>query len=130
MTRFEVAVLALVFPLAGVSLSRAQEQPLTEKEKIEALIAHVKEMKDAKFVRNDKEYDAGSAAKFLHYKWDDLNLQVKTATDFIEKVASHSATTGKPYLIRFKNGKQIESGNYLREVLTKLEMSRAEKRNP
>jgi len=127
MRRFEVAVFAFLFPLASGSLLHAQEQSLTEKEKIEALIAHVKDMKDAKFVRNDKEYDAGSAARFLRYKWDDLDAQVKTASDFIEKVASFSATTGKPYLIRFKNGTQIQSDKYLREALQKLDKAPGEK---
>ena len=127
MRRFEVAVFAFVFLLASGSLLHAQEQQLTEKEKIEALIAHVKDIKDAKLVRNDKEYDASSAARFLRYKWDDLDAQVKTASDFIENVASFSATTGKPYLIRFKNGTQMQSGNYLREVLKKLDKAPAEK---
>jgi hypothetical protein len=87
----------------------------------------VKGLQDAKFVRNGKEYDAASAAKFLRYKWDDLEAQVKTVSDFIEKIASYSATTGQYYQIRFKNGAQVKSGEYLREVHKKLE---AQNRTP
>jgi hypothetical protein len=127
MRRFDVARFGLVLMLAFGTRLQAHETPLSESDKIEALIEHVKNLQDAKFVRNGKEYDAGSAAKFLRYKWDDLDAQVKTATDFIEKVASYSATSGQVYLIRFKGSTQVKSGDYLREVLKKLE---SEKRNP
>ncbi|HLW65237.1 MAG TPA: DUF5329 family protein [Gemmataceae bacterium] len=128
--RFDVAVVGLVFVLAASPVLPAENPSPTEKEKIQALIEHVKGMQDTKFIRNGKEYDAKSAARFLRYKWDDLDAQVKTATDFIDKIASYSATTGQIYMIRFKDGTQLKSGDYLREVLKKLDQSAAEKRNP
>jgi hypothetical protein len=99
----------------------ADEKPLSEKQKIEALIKHVEGLTDAKFVRNDREYDAKTAAKFLRGKWDANEDEIKTAKDFIEKAASVSSTSGKPYLIRFKGGKEIKSGEYLMSELKKLE---------
>jgi Family of unknown function (DUF5329) len=44
-----------------------------------------------------------------------------TAEEFIEDVASVSATSGRPYRIRFKNGREITSRAYLRAELEKLE---------
>jgi hypothetical protein len=67
---------------------------LTEKQKIEALINHVEEMAGAKFVRNETEYDAKTAAKFLRGKWEQ-DAGIKTARDFIDKAASASSTTGR-----------------------------------
>ena len=107
----------------------ADEKPKTEKQKIEALIKHVEILKDAVFVRNDKEYDAKTAAKFLRGKWDSNKSDIKTAKDFIEKAASVSSTTGKPYLIRRKDGKETKSGEYLRAELKKLEQPPDEKRD-
>jgi len=43
------------------------------------------------------------------------------ARDFIEKVASTSGTSGKPYLIRFNDGREIRSREYLLAELQKLE---------
>jgi hypothetical protein len=100
---------------------RKDGKALDEKQKIEALIKQVENLKDAVFVRNDKEYDAKTAAKFMRGKWEANDSQIKTAMDFIEKAASVSSTSGKPYLIRFKDGKEIKSGDYLREELKKLE---------
>jgi hypothetical protein len=94
--------------------------PAAEAKKIEALIALVEGLADAKFVRNGIEYDAKTAGAFLRGKWDANKTKIKTAEDFIEQVATRSSTTGKPYLIRFKDGKEHESGEYLTDQLKKL----------
>jgi hypothetical protein len=121
--------LALVLLTTRIPAS-AQEKPTTEKQKIEALIKHVEEMKDAKFVRNGTEYDAKAAAKFLRGKWEANAATIKTAKDFIEKAASVSTTTGKPYLIRPKSGQEMKSGEYLLAELKKLEKPSEGKRGP
>jgi hypothetical protein len=110
-----------VLLVAAAPLTMAQEEPAREKEKIESLIKHVEGLADAKFVRNGREYDAAIAARFLRGKWEANATENKTAEDFIAKSASVSSTSGKPYLIRFKNGKETKSGDYLRGELKKLE---------
>jgi len=77
-------------------------------------------LKDAKFVRNGSTYNADSAATFLRRKWQANQSQVKTALDFIDKVAAFSGTSGKPYLIRFEDGKEIRSRDFLLTELKKL----------
>jgi hypothetical protein len=99
----------------------ADDKPVAEKDKIEALIKHVEGLEGAVFVRNDREYDAKTAVKFLRGKWDTKADEIKTAKEFIEKVATVSSTSGKPYLIRLKDGKEVKSSEYLTEVLRKLE---------
>ena len=54
-------------------------------------------------------------------KWDANLSDVKSARDFIDKVATISGTSGKPYLIRFKDGKEIPSREFLLTELKKLE---------
>ncbi len=118
-----------LFLAVALGPAQAQERPTTEKQKIEALIKHVAEMKGAKFVRNDKEYDAKTAARFLRGKWEAKEAEIKTAKDFIEKVASVSSTTGKPYLIRPKGGKEMKFGEYLLAELKQLERPPVGKRS-
>ena len=110
---------ALVVSLAAVAVSAAADAPADETKKIEALIVHVEGLKDAKFVRNGIEYDAKTAGAFLRGKWDANKATIKTAADFIEQVATKSSTSGKPYLIRTKDGKEHKSGEYLAEQLKK-----------
>ena len=109
---------AVLFPL------RAQDAALSEKAKIEALIARVEKLDGAVFIRNGSDYDAKTAAKFLRGKWGRNESEIKTAADFIAKAATGSSTSGKPYLIRFKDGAQTECGVFLSTELKKLEQTR------
>ena len=103
--------------LALACLCPGQARAADEKARIEGLIRHVESLADAKFIRNGKSYDAGNAAKFLRGKWEANEKQIKTAEDFIAKAASVSSTSGKPYLIRFKDGREVKCGDYLKERL-------------
>jgi len=105
-------LLLLTLPLA----SAADGNPDA---KINGLISHIESLSDATFIRNGKEYTSANAAKFLRGKWDANKKDVKTPADFIDKVATKSSTTGKPYLIRFKDGKETPCGDYLRQRLKK-----------
>ncbi len=122
-TRQFKLILIFAFALASGGLSFVQAQTLanSEKQKIEALIKQVADLKDAKFVRNGSNYNADSAAVFLRRKWEANESEVKTARDFIDKVASFSGTSGKPYLIRFKDGGEIKSRDFLLAQLKKLD---------
>jgi hypothetical protein len=46
---------------------------------------------------------------------------VHSAREFVDKVASFSGTSGKPYKIRFADGKETPSKVYLLDELSKLE---------
>jgi hypothetical protein len=95
--------------------------PAAEHQKIESLIKRVGDLKNAKFIRNGSTYEVATAVRFLRGKWDANADDVKTARDFIDKVASISGTSGKPYLIRFNDGREIKSREYLLAELQKLE---------
>jgi hypothetical protein len=113
-----VAALAL----AGSRAARADEAVLAEAERqaIEALIESVAQLGGATFIRNGQPYPAASAARFLREKWRSRRAEVRSAEDFIERVASFSSTTSKPYLIRFADGRELPSGEHLRAELAEL----------
>jgi hypothetical protein len=101
----------------------AAERPASEHQKIEALIQHVEHLTDAVFIRNNKAYNAKTATKFLRAKWGAKQTEITTAQDFIAHVASVSSTSGQPYRIRFKDGREMPSGVYLATVLKQLEQA-------
>jgi hypothetical protein len=114
----------LLLTLVLTASLASAELPAEEKTKIEKLIEHVRDLKDAVFVRNGVEYDAATAAKFIKGKWDANAAEIASAREFIEKAATKSSTSGKPYLIRLKQGdatKEFKSGEYLLEQLKLLE---------
>ena len=47
--------------------------------------------------------------------------EVRSARDFVDKVGSASGTSGKPYMIRFKDGREISSRDFLLSELKKRE---------
>jgi hypothetical protein len=112
-----------LFSIATVAPNRLAGQPMppAEREKIETLIEQVENLRDATFIRNGSNYSAVNAATFLRRKWEANDSRVKTAREFIDKVASFSGTSGKAYLIRFKDGKEIKSQDFLLAELRKLE---------
>jgi hypothetical protein len=107
-------VLAAVLALySGV----VNAQDNIEKKKIEFLISSVENLKESKFIRNGTEHDGKEAAEHLRMKLDKAGGKVRTADDFIKLCASKSYISGKPYLIRFSDGKTIKSEQYFREKL-------------
>lgn len=128
-SRIISVALLFVMSMVGPLNLRAAEKPLTEKEKIEALITAIANLKDATFIRNGSDYNAKMAARFLRGKWQAHEKEIKTATDFIDKAASVSSTSGKTYMIRLKGASEIKCSNYLKEELKKLEKSQPDKPN-
>ncbi|MFM2221567.1 MAG: hypothetical protein RLZZ553_1315 [Verrucomicrobiota bacterium] len=110
-----VLIATIVLPQATMA------EELSEQAKIEALIQTVESLTDAKFVRNGSDYNAKSAAKFLRSKWDSQRKEVNSAEDFIAVIATRSSTTGKPYLIRPKNGAETPCADFLKEQLKRIE---------
>ena len=104
--------------------ARAAEQPATETARIEALIRTVEKLKGAVFVRNDREYDGKEAGEHPRRKWRWKRKDIKTARDFIRIAATRSSVSGKPYLIRYKDGREVRSADFLLAELKKLEAPR------
>ncbi len=96
-----------------------QPKKLTETQKIESLIAFIAKQEGV-FLRNGGEYTPGQAAEHLRMKWKKGGSAIKTADIFIEKLASTSSVSGKPYQIRLKNGQVVNLGPLLKAELKRL----------
>ena len=101
-----------------------------ELKKIDALLEGVKSS-DVTFIRNGSEYTAQEAYTHLQRKlksaqnsWFAPPKEEWTARLFIEKIASRSSLSKKPYLVRFKGGKVIEARVWLTEMLTAIETAK------
>ena len=93
---------------------------ITEEEKISMLIKYVRTLQGSTFIRNGKEYDPGKAADHLQSKYNKHKKKVKTAHDFVDKLASFSKTD-EPYQIRLANGETVPCGQLLTEELKRIE---------
>ena len=96
-----------------------QPKKLTESQKIESLIAFIAKQEGV-FLRNGGEYTPGQAAEHLRMKWKKGGSAINTAEMFIEKLATTSSISGKPYQIRLKNGQTVNLAPLLRAELKRL----------
>lgn len=71
----------------------------------------------AVFVRNGSEHNAQEAADHLAKKYRRAGRNVKTADDFIDKLASKSSISHKPYYIILADGSELTSRDWLYTAL-------------
>ncbi|NRF66558.1 DUF5329 family protein [Aquincola sp. S2] len=113
---------ALISGLAGA----AQAGPsAAEMARIERLLAMIGSRRDMRLVRNGQEHDTDTAVSFLRGKLKHYGDDIKTAEDFIERLASRSSTTGQLYWVRLADGRQIPAGDFLRIELARLDKAAA-----
>jgi len=101
-----------------------ESAPQTEAQKIETLIRAVADLKQAVFIRNGIEHTPKEAADHLSLKWTNAGRRVKTAPQFIQYCASGSSLSGKPYEIRFKDGRTLLARDWFWTELKRMEAKR------
>lgn len=105
--------------IVGLNL-QAGEGPLTEERKIVMLLETVARSK-AIFIRNGREYPAARAVEHLKGKYNHIRDKIHTAKQFIKYVASRSSLSGRPYQVRFPDGRVVKTADWLTAELRKLE---------
>lgn len=91
-------------------------------EEIEGLLAYVAKLEGAKFVRNGDAHSPADAVAHMRLKWSKQKGRIQSAEDFIEHCASKSTVSGKPYRIRFADGREEEAGKVLHAELARMRM--------
>ena len=71
------------------------------------------------FIRNGKRYAAPDAQEHLQTKRKRGKRYFSSADEFIEKIASKSSMSGKPYLIQCTDGREQPSGEWFAALLAK-----------
>jgi hypothetical protein len=113
------ALILLTFCLSDSAWAAAIDA--AEAQKIDYLIASIETLKDAQFVRNDISYNAKAAADHLRLKLRVAGSHVTSADAFIRYCASSSSVSGKPYLIRYADGREVTAEMFLRQKLKEYE---------
>lgn len=83
---------------------------------IHYLLHHV-ETANATFIRNGTEHTPAEAVAHIKAKYEHFKSEIKSPEDFIRLSASKSLLTGKPYLVRTPDGKEIPLDAWLTEAL-------------
>jgi Family of unknown function (DUF5329) len=72
---------------------------------------------DATFIRNGVSHTPAEAVTHIKAKYEHFKSQIKTPEDFIRLAASRSLLTGKPYLVRTPDAKEVRLDIWLAEAL-------------
>jgi Family of unknown function (DUF5329) len=81
---------------------------------------------DATFIRNGQKHTPQEAANHIKAKYEHFKSEIKTPEDFIQLAASKSLLTGKPYLVRAPDGKEIRLDVWLADALREYRASKHE----
>ncbi len=88
---------------------------------VAALIEQTKNS-GATFIRNGKTHTAEEAAEHLQKKYDHFlkKGKIKSPEDFIKMAGTKSLMSGKYYMLKFPDGSEIKSADWLTEQLKLL----------
>lgn len=123
-------LLAWLCAVPALASPAQRATPAMETARIEALIASLDGLGDARFLRNGKAHSAAEAASHLRLKWKNAGKRVRTAEDFIRYCATGSSITGRPYRIRFADGREQASADYFRAQLRRIDAQGAPAKTP
>ena len=113
-------VLLLIAVLFCSSSFAADMQTDTEKE-IVHLLAYLEDS-NCEFNRNGTWYSTYKAVKHIEkkYRYYMKKGLINSAEQFIDRAASQSSMSGKPYLVRCGNSRPVESSTWFTEELKRF----------
>ena len=118
---------ALAFPLLlAMAVANAAPLPPAARAEVDALLNRL-QASGCEFNRNGSWYAGAEAKAHLLKKLDYLEGKdmVATAEQFIDKGASTSSMSGKPYLVRCAGKAPVESAQWLKAELQQVRVARA-----
>jgi basic membrane lipoprotein Med (substrate-binding protein (PBP1-ABC) superfamily) len=117
---FSVAVLAAVILCCGSVSIYAADLSAQSKTEIDYLFSYLKNS-GCQLNRNEKWHSADEAVSHLGTKYKYLleNNMLSSTEDFIDKAATSSSTSGKPYFVKCANEEPIQSSVWLKAELSK-----------
>jgi len=115
-----VAVLTVIVSCCGNVSAQAADLPSTSKAEIDYLLAYLKNS-GCQFNRNGQWYHADEAVSHIETKYNYLieKEMLSSTEDFIDKAATKSSISGKPYLVQCGNEAPAPSSLWFREELAR-----------
>lgn len=123
-----ILTIVLVALLLFTNLIKADISEQTKAE-IEHLLDYVKNSKIT-FIRNSSSYSPADAVKHMNRKFEHFKKEINTAEQFIEKCATKSLLSGKPYQVKLEDQTVMEAADwFLKELSSFREKQKTEEKN-
>ncbi|RUT66773.1 hypothetical protein CKG00_10545 [Morganella morganii] len=98
-----------------------------EETRVENLLTAVGKQEQLIFIRNSSEHNAADAESHLRLKLSKTKKRLDTAKQFVDKVASGSSISGKPYQVKLPGSDPVDAKIYLTELLAETDKATAAK---
>ncbi len=92
-----------------------------EEARINAMLNALAQKKDLTFVRNGDAHNCEEAVSHLRLKLGNTRNRIDTAEQFIDKVASSSSITGKPYIVKIPGKSDENAQPYLHALIAETD---------
>ncbi|UDC41597.1 YfeK family protein [Klebsiella quasivariicola] len=89
--------------------------------RINAMLDALAQKSDLIFVRNGDAHTCDEAVAHLRLKLSNTRNRIDTAEQFIDKVASSSSVTGKPYIVRIPGKNDQQARPYLHTLIAQTD---------
>ena len=110
---FRLGFLILIASIVFASPAKSAE---SLDQTISYLIEYIAGAK-ATFIRNGTPHTPAEAAAHIKAKYAHFKTEIKTPEDFIRLSASKSLLSGKPYLVRLPDGREMHLDGWLTDAL-------------
>jgi hypothetical protein len=111
-----------VYLIALIYMTYSQVNAGTTEEEIKHLLTQV-EQSNCLFIRNGTEHSAANAADHLRMKYHRGKSYVGSTEQFIDRLASTSSWTGRPYTVQCPNQDPQATREWLHELLQQYRQS-------
>jgi hypothetical protein len=109
-------VVGLLWALPALVAAQAAR---SEQARIDALLKAIEDS-GCRFERNGTQYDAAEGAAHLRMKLENAGGRVQTAAQFIERIATGSSQSGRPYRVLCPDQPAQTSRQWLDQRLAEL----------
>lgn len=92
-----------------------------EEARINAMLNALAQQKDLTFIRNGDAHNCDEAVSHLRLKLGNTRNRIDTAEQFIDKVASSSSISGKPYIVRIPGKTDENAQPYLHTLIAETD---------
>jgi hypothetical protein len=110
--------------LPGVWTDSRADVPETQKPEVQYLLDYLGDS-GCQMERNGSKHDAREAVKHIKKKYDYYKNDIKTTEDFIDRSASRSSLSGRPYKVLCPGKEARPTADWLKEELERYREKRA-----
>lgn len=116
MKKLLIVVIGLVLSMPAFAKLNAHEEA-----RVNAMLDALSQQKTLVFVRNGTEHNSEEAVSHLRLKLGNTRNRIDTAEQFIDKVASSSSISGKPYTVKIPGQPDENAKAYLDKLIAQTD---------